>query len=413
MAERALEGIRVLDFTWVLAGPIMTRSLAYHGAEVYRVETTKRLDPVLPYFATNAETHIGKRSIGLNVAHPEGRKLFERLVKISDLVCDNYAAGVMERLGFTYENLSKINPRLIQLTMPAMGSTGPHKGDVTFGPNLHAVGGLDHLTGYPDATPGGIGVAFADYAAPGHAIVSILAALEYRDRTGKGQWIDLAQFESLATCLGPDMLAWQIDGVNPIRSGNRVNNQAPYGCYPCRGNDRWCVIAVSNQDEWGALCAAMGKPALVNDTRFATITARLKNLDALDKVISEWTSQHTAYDVMMTLQRGDVPAGMVQDIPEFVVDPHIEARGFLTKDMKDHWFGKVTCGGMQVRLSDTPGQATGPAPYMGEHNDHVFGTLLGLSEAERKRLASEGVIETTMPDQYMVPPNLKAALGKK
>ena len=129
MAPRALEGIRILDFTWVLAGPIMTRALAYQGAEVIRIETNKRLDPVLPYFAVNGETHLGKLSVGLNVSHPDGRELFERLVMVSDVVCDNYAAGVMERLGFTYENLSKINPRLIQLSMPAMGSTGPHKGD--------------------------------------------------------------------------------------------------------------------------------------------------------------------------------------------------------------------------------------------------------------------------------------------
>ncbi len=186
MGTRALEGIRVLDFCWVLAGPIMNRALACHGAEVIRVETNKRLDPVLPYFAVNAETQQGKLSMGLDVSHPEGRKLFERMVKISDVVTDNYAAGVMGKLGLTCEALSAMNPRIIQLTMPAMGSWGPHKGDVTFGPNLHALAGLDHLTGYPDVTPGGIGIAYADYAAPGHAIVAILAALEHRDRTGKG-----------------------------------------------------------------------------------------------------------------------------------------------------------------------------------------------------------------------------------
>lgn len=413
MDGRALEGIRVLDFTWVLAGPIMTRALAYHGAEVIRVETTKRLDPVMPYFAINAETHAGKLSIGLDATHPEGKKLFERLLKISDIVSDNYAVGVMERLDLTYDRISKINPRIIQLTMPALGSTGPHRSDVTFGPNIHAVAGLDHLTGYPDATPGGIGIAYADYVAPGHAIVAILAALEYRERTGRGQWIDLSQFESLVSLLGPELLGFFANREEAIRDGNRYSCQAPYNCYPCRGYDKWCAIAVSNDEEWTRLCMAMGKPSLAEDQRFATVAQRLRNQEELDGIIREWTSQRTSYDVMVTLQGHGVPAGMVQDIPDVVQDRQLAARGLLQVDVPDYWFGKVTLGGIQIKLSATPGAITGPAPYMGEHNDYVFGTLLGMSKDEVQRYIDQKIIEVTKPEQYPVPPYMAPFLPKR
>ncbi len=413
MSLRALEGVRVLDFTWVLAGPIMNRALAYHGAEVIRMETTKRLDPVMPFFAVSAETHAGKLSAGLDVSHPEGRKLFERLVKVSDLVTDNYAAGVMEKLGLTYQALSAVNPRIIQVTMPAMGSSGPHKDDVTFGPNLHALAGLDHLTGYPDTVPGGIGIAYADYAAPGHAIVAILAALEYRDRTDKGQWIDLSQFESLVSLMGPELLTYLVNGEETVRDANRSPWQAPYNCYPCRGQDKWIAIAVSTDEEWVALCAAMGQPGLAGDPRFATLALRLKNRDELDRTIGAWTSARTSYDVMMTLQARGVTAGMVQDIPELIEDRHLAARGFLHRDVPDHWLGKVSIGGTQVRLSETPGAITGPAPYMGQHNDYVFGKLLGLSQAEIKRYTEMQVIELTPPEKYPVPPQLAALLPKR
>ncbi len=413
MSERALEGIRVLDFSWVLAGPIMTRALAYHGAEVIRVETTRRLDPVLPYFGTNAETHAGKLSIGLDVSRPEGFRLFRRLVQKSDVVVDNYAAGVMERLGLTYAKLSEMHREIIQVTMPAMGSSGPHKNDITFGPNIHAVAGLDHLTGYPDSTPGGLGISYADYAAPGHAMVAILAALEYRDRTGRGQWIDLSQFESLVSLLGPELLAFVVNGDEATRDGNRVVPKAPYSSYPCRGQDQWCVIAVGTDDEWAGLCTAMDRPALALDPRFATLARRLQNQDELDRLVGQWTASRTSYDVMTTLQGHGVPAGMAQDIPQLLQDTHLAAREFLHVDVPDHWYQKVTLGGIQIRLSETPGAVTGPAPYMGEHNDYVFGTLLGLSEAERRELAEQKVIEVTMPDQYQVPPDIRPMLDRQ
>lgn len=413
MSGRALEGIRVLDFTWVLAGPIMTRALAYHGAEVIRIETNKRLDPVIPFFAVNAETHAGKLSAGLDVSHPEGMKLFERLVKVSDVVADNYAAGVLARLGLTNERLSEINPKIIQLTMPAMGSSGPHKSDVTFGPNIHAVAGLDHLTGYPDATPGGIGIAYADYAAPGHAIVAILAALAYRDKSGKGQLIDLSQFESLVSLLGPEMLTYFVNGEEPIRKGNDNSHQAPYNCYPTRGQDKWVAIAVSSDAEWVKLCGAMGKPSLANDPKFATLAQRLRNQKALDKIVGEWTAPKTAYEVMITLQSQGVPSGMVLDIPEVIEDRQLIARDFLHFGYPDHWLGKLNTGGIQAKLSETPGFAKTPAPYMGEHNDYVFGTLLGMSKDEISKYVEKKVIEVTKPEDYPVPPQMAAMFPKK
>ncbi len=405
---RALDGIRVLDFTWVLAGPILTRALAFHGAEVIRVETSKRLDPVVPFSPNYGETHAGKKSIGLNVGHPEGRKLFNRLLEVSDVVVDNYAAGVMERLGLGYEKLREVNPRIIQLTMPALGSSGPHKDDVTFGPNLHALSGLDHLTGYPEEIPGGVGMAYADYAAPGHAFVALMAALWDRDITGEGQWIDLSQFEALVSVMGPELLATIVNGEDPIRQGNFSQYKAPYNCYPCRGEDKWCAIAVSTDDEWARLCQAMGNPGLAQDTRFDTVLARLKNRAELDGIISKWTARQTSYEVMMTLQRAGVAASMVQDMPEVCKDPHLAAREFLQTDIPDHWHGKVNLGGIQVRLSSTPGWVKDAAPYMGEQNGLVFGELLGMAPEEIETLKAKGAIEEMKPEAYPYPSNYPA-----
>jgi len=379
MTTPILQGIKILDFSWVLAGPYATRLLADFGAEVVKVQ------PLLPpqeqeedAFARGYDNtwNRNKRGITLNMAKPEGIALAKRLVSLSDAVVENFTPRVMANWGLGYENLKKIKPDIIMLSLSTMGSTGPRKDYTGFGPTVQAFSGLTHLTAYPDGPPLGPGTAHADHIAALFACLALLGALEYRRRTGEGQHIDISQVEAMASLLG--------DAFMP------PEESATYGVYRCRGDDRWCALSISTDEEWQGFKKALGNPLWAEDKRFATLSARLENKQALDKLIGEWTKKHTAEEVMAWLQRQGVAAGVVQDARDLAKDPQLKHRGFFIE--LDHpEMGKTISDASPIRLSDSPPRYR-PAPLPGQDSDYVYGQLLGLNQGEMNKLREAGVI---------------------
>jgi len=378
MTNPVLKGIRILDFTWVLAGPYATRLLADFGAEVIKVQ------PLLPqeeddfargYYNTWNRNKLG---ITLDMSKPDGIALARKLALASDAVVENFTPRVMANWGLDYANLKKLKPDIIMLGLSTMGSTGPRRDYTGFGPTIQAFSGLTHLTAYPGGPPLGPGTAHADHIGALFACLALLGALEYRRKTGRGQYIDVSQVEAMASLLG--------DAFTPAKE-----TAAPGGVYRCRGDDRWCAIAVFTDEEWRGFKKALASPPGVEDKRFATSAGRLKNKKALDELIEDWTKEHPAEEVMSLLQKQGVAAGVVQSARDLAQDPQLKERGFFIELDHPH-MGRTVSDASPVRLSDTPPRYSRPAPLPGQDNDYVYGRLLGLSEAELARLKEQGVI---------------------
>ena len=308
-----LKNVRILDFTWVLAGPFATRMLADFGAEVIKVH------PPLPQtddtfsVAYYNQWNRNKLGITLNMSRPEGIAIAKKLVRICDALVENFSPRVMTNWGLDYPELKKINPDIIALSMSSMGQTGPWKYYSGFGPTVQAFSGLTYLTTYPDNPPLGLGFSYADHIAGLYASLSLLGALEYRLRSGKGQYIDLSQTETMTTLLADTVIEYSLTGRDPVPVGNSSSQAAPHGIYPCLGNDRWCAVAVSSEIEWNGFKRALGHPSWAEENRFASLSSRLANKEALDCLVREWTLRHSAEEVMSLLQKEGVPAGVVQN----------------------------------------------------------------------------------------------------
>ncbi len=386
-----LHNIRILDFSWVLAGPYATRILADFGAEVIKVQ------PLLPeaedtfargYYNTWNRNKLG---ITLNLNKPEGVALARRLVAISDAVVENFTPRVMANWGLDYPNLKRVKPDLIMLSMSTMGSTGPWRDYVGFGPTVHAFSGMTSLTSFPGKPPSGPGFAYADHIAGLFAALALLGALEYRQKTGEGQYIDVSQVEAMASLLGSAILEYGASGQPPEPAGNRSSVAAPHGVYRCRGDDRWCAIAVFTDEEWLGFCRALGNPPWTEDDRFSTVSGRLQNVDELDRLVEGWTVGRTAEEVMAWLQQEGVAAGGVQDAGDIAADQQLKARGFFI-ELEHPELGKTVSDAVPIRLSDTPPGYSRAAPTVGEDNDYVYRELLGMTADEVLRLKALGII---------------------
>jgi len=391
---KPLTGIRILDFTWMLAGPYAMRIFGDFGAEVIKVQSKKTAKGVesnlTPYFNT---WNRNKRSITLDLSHPEAREMVLRLTAKSDAVIENFSPRVMHNWGLNYEKLKEVKPDLIMLSMSAMGQGGPWKDYVAFAPTLHALSGLTHLTSFEKDTPIGPGYAYADIVAGLYAALAVLAALEYRDRTGQGQYIDLSEYEAICTLMGPSILYALINGKEILPEGNYPDDiaAAPYGCYLCAGTDRWCVIAVSNEEEWQSLCRALGHPDWMKEDRFGTVAKRKKNRRELDDLLTKWTTQHTAEEVAGLLQESGVPSGVVQNAGDLSRDPQLMARKFFVQ--LDHpVLGKTVSDRSPIRFEEDSTVGWKAAPQLGEDNRYVFLELLGLTEGELSSYAEKGII---------------------
>ena len=410
--RHALDGVRILDFSRIWAGPHCTKLLADMGAEVVKVESAGNWDPHrtivgsgnLPdgepgfdpwnrsgWFNT---LHMSKYGITCEIRHPAGKLVLEDLVAVSDVVIENFRTGLMARRGFGYEDLRKLRPDVIAVSMPAFGNTGPWKDFIQYGIGQEQLGGIASMNGYlGEDAPVKSGVNFGDPISGAHAAGAVMAALWRRRRTGKGAFIDISQLESTIMAVGEHILGYQMDGQPPRNRGNRHPTMAPHGAYPCRGDDRWITIAVASDDEWARLCAVMGRPELGRDRRFADLLSRHRNHDAIDRVISHWTSGEDAHELAGLLQRNRVAAAVVMTGQDIFDDPHYQERGLL--EFVDHpSAGAYFLPGTAWKMSETPGEVRWPAPRLGEHNEYVFGQLLGMSDSEISLLDSEGVTGT-------------------
>jgi benzylsuccinate CoA-transferase BbsF subunit len=384
-----LHNIRILDFTWVLAGPYATRLLADFGAEVIKVQpllSTETDDEFSRgYYNTWNRNKLG---ITLNMDRPEGIELARRLTKISDAVVENFTPRVMENWGLDYENLKKIKPDIIMVSISLMGCKSPRRDYTGYGATAHALSGMTYLTSFPGQPPTGPGFSYADHVAALYASLGLLGALEHRRRTGQGQYIDISEVEAMKSLLGGAILEYQATGRAPEPMGNRSEKAAPHNVYPCRGEDRWCAIAVFTETEWQGLKRALDNPAWAEEEKFSTLSGRLKNQDELDRLMADWTRKRTAEEVMARLQEHGVAAGVVQNDADLARDPQLKARGFFLDRPE---IGKLV-DASPIRLSETPARYERPAPTPGRDNAYVYGELLGLSKKEMAELKKKGVI---------------------
>ncbi len=422
-----LEGIRITDFSWYGAAPYATRLLAAYGAEVIRIESSTKLDGMRWQAPRRPDTppsynisgmfnnfNPGKLGITLNMSHPEAREIATKLVSISDIVLDNFYPGTMEKWGLGYEELVKIKPDIIVATMPVMGITGPYTLWRGFGTSIRTMAGIDYITGNPDRHPIGTGMAaLPDFSCnPYHAATAILSALHHRHKTGKGQFIEIAQFESTVCWTETAILDYTVNKRIQRGMRNRLPYAAPHGVYRCRAEDwevdycampesvperknkdeRWCAIAVFTDDEWKAFCNVIGDPPWTKEDRFATFLSRKDNEDDLDSLVEQWTIDKSAEEVMMLMQQAGVAAGVVQDGEDLLTrDPQLRERGFHV--YRDHpEAGRIAHDGLTFSLSATPGEIR-RAPLLGEHNEYVYREILGFSEEEVNRLTVEKVLE--------------------
>lgn len=393
MAKKLLEGIRVVDFTWHLTGPLTTKHLSDLGAEVIIVESRNRpgWSRGNPRSGSPDQYCTCKLSVTLNTRDPRGLDLVKRLIATSDIVVENFAGGAMKRMGLSYEVLREIKPDIIMLSSSMQGQTGPYFNHPGSGHKLTALAGFSNILGWPDREPGWI-AAYTDFIAPRYNIIAIMAALEYRRRTGKGQYLDMSQYEAGIQFMAPLVLDYEVNDRVVTRMGNQSSYAAPHNAYRCLGEDRWCAIAVFTDDEWQSFCKVIGSPALASDPRFATLLARKENEEELDKLVNEWTSNRSAEEVMEVMQSAGVAAGVVEtgeDLMEH--DPQFRHRNTFI-ELEYPGIGKYrTHVGAHFLLSKYPYELK-VAPLLGEHNEYVLKEILGMPDDEFEKLVEEGVI---------------------
>jgi len=403
MQNGPLEGVRITEFTTAWAGPYATCLLALLGAEVIKVESRRRLDHSRNLsFSTGIKfsgpdessvfntLNLNKLGITLNLKKPEAVELAKRIIRVSDATIENMRPGVMARLGLGYEDVSQVKPDIVYLSSSACGQQGPASRYVGYAPTFAALGGASHITGYEDWPPSNF-MGSIDLRSASTSAAAILTALLYRQRTGEGQYIDLASQETISVLIGDVLLTHIMTGRIPMRQGNRDETMAPHNCYPCRGQDNWISIAIGTDDEWQALCKAMGKPELARDERFSAARNRWGNQAALDQIISEWTRNQEACEVMGKLQEVGVAAAPSLSSEGLFHDPHLRERGVFMQ-VQHPVLGNDWVIAPPWRLSATPATVRRHGPLLGEHNEYVFGELLGMSREEIQRLEKEEVI---------------------
>ena len=404
----ALAGVRVVELTAAMAGPWIGRFMAACGAEVIRVESRRHPDVVRLYVPPRTpelgiqpraspwftDWNAGKRFVALDLARPRAVDLFLRLVARADVVVSNYSPGVMARLGLDYESLRRANEKIVVFATSGYGDSGPCSSYVTWGPNIEALSGLATLSGFPHRECAITQYAYPDVLTALHGLFAVMCALDHRRRTGQGQYIDLAQLETTVAAVGDVMMEQLANGREPARLGNRSHAFAPHGCYRCQGDDRWCVIAVRDEAEWIRFCDVIGEPAWKDDPRFSDRARRLAHGEELDELIERWTAARPDYAVMALLQGAGIAAGVVQHVGDLArEDRQLAARHFF-EEVEHLQKGTVVATGVPLGLTATPPHTGRSGAAVGEDNDHVFGTLLGMSAEEIRACIDDGAIES-------------------
>ena len=384
-----LQGVRVLDLSWIIAGPTATRFLALMGAEVIKLGSARRPDPSTrgaPFQAYNQS----KLYASLNISRPEGLELAMRLVSVSDIVIENFAAGVIERLGLGYDALMQTKPDIIMLSSSGTGHSGPDKDYVAYGSLLQYYTGWNAISGYPNSEPikGGL---WADPWVGMELALVAAAALNHRAATGEGNYVDFSMAEALTASIPEALLDYQMNDRVPEPMGNADSRYSPHNVYRCKGNDRWLAIAVTCEDEWHALCAVIGRDDLLDDAALADAQGRREHQHRIDAAISEWTQQREDYEAMHALQDAGVSAAPYLSPERVFTDPQLREGGFFsTHTASDGKQRDLPALGWQFEGGPAPRITA--APVLGQHNDYVYGELLGLSEGEIERLVNEQII---------------------
>jgi len=393
-----LTGIRVLDFTHVLAGPFCTRLLADLGADVVRVESSKHPDhPWQSTFisadgrhASYLNTNRSKRSIAIDLKNEMGQKIAARLAAVSDIVIENFSAGVMDRLKLGYERLSAINPRLVYVSMSGYGHNGPRRDWTSMNMNLQGYSGLMTVSGAEGDPPTAISNSWNDYIGGLHACFAILQAIDERRDSAKGRRIDLSQFECSAAMIGSLLLSSAVDGKVPTRRGNRSDRYAPQGVYPCAGKDNWCALSVQTDDQWQALARLIGQERWATDRRFENLSGRLEYQDEIDQAISAWSKQYSSQEVEARLRAAGISADRVRRINE-VVDG--AARSTVFSQMAERRVGSMRTTKLPFTLSSVDLPTPASAPSLGEHSGEVLRAWINCSDAEIENLKREQVLQ--------------------
>ncbi len=388
-----LQGVRVLDFTWMLAGPYATRLLADFGAEVVKVQSRKTATGAeqndTGYFAAWNRNKLG---ITLDLSTPDARDIVLDLVKKCDVVMENFTPRVMDNWNLNYERLKSVRPDLVMVSLSGFGHTGPWRDYAALGPTIQALCGLTGLTSYESGAPAGLGFAYADHISGLYAALAVMAALRRRDNSGAGSYIDISEYEAACSLLGPALLDYSVNGRVAGPHPNRPERMAaPYGCYPCDGEDRWLALAVFSEEEWDALCRVMGGPEWALSEKFDSLQARHDNREELDDYIAEWSSREERDDLVKRLQASGIAAAPVNDAYDLARDPHLKERGFFI-ELQHPALGKVRSDGNPIRLSRTPAVFEKAAPMLGESNLYVFRDILGMSEDKISKYIEDGVI---------------------
>ncbi len=403
-ARDLFRGIRVADFSWVGVGPNSTQLLAWHGAEVIRVESALKLDAFRSggprpegdasadgsaYWANHNRDKLG---VQLNLRTAGGREAARRLIAASDVVTESFTPGFMARIGLDYESARAINPNVIMMSMSMEGQYGPHAQFRGFGLILQAAAGITALTGWPDRPPTGTGVAYTDWVAMHVAAAAALAALDHRERTGEGQYIDLSQLEATTYALDGALVAALNGGGDAHPNGNRHPEAAPHGAFACQGEDRWCAIAVMSDEQWAALCGAIGREDWAADKGLREAQGRKRREAEIEAGLAAWCGERTAEEAQERLQAADVPAHLVATMADVERDPQLLARGHFWET--DHpVIGPLTYDGPACLLSETRAGPRNPAPLLGQHTAQVLRETLGYSEDELAELAASGAIQ--------------------
>jgi benzylsuccinate CoA-transferase BbsF subunit len=398
------EGLTVADFSTSVVGPCAARLLADYGATVVKVESQTHVDALRitpPYMNGKAGVNrsgffnpqnAGKYSLSLNLSIPKALEIAKRLVQWADVVIETFRPGVMKAWGLDYDELVKIKPDLIMVSSTMLGQFGPHRDCRGFGQHGAALAGWATTLGYDDGEAVAPFSAYTDYIGARYVAIAIIGALEYRRRTGKGQYIDHSQAEGSIDFLTPLVLDYQANRRLPEIMENRDPYAAPHGAYRCKGEDRWCVIAVSTVEEWRKFCRVISDPPWTGDSRFTTQTERKRNEDELDRFVENWTVNHTPEEVVEMMQKGGVPAGVVANAKDLAEDPQLRHRKHY--EVLEHTeIGPESYENFAFRLSKTPGGPRTAAPCLGEHNAYVCSKILGLSDEEFVQLLTEGVLE--------------------